>query len=174
MESEPKAFVVDAFTGLVPGSWCWRIVARGDVPEGEHIVPLGVADVKHEGTDVSIISHGQTVHVALQAARALEKEDISAEVLDLRSLRPLDMEAILRSLHKTNRAVYVEEDWPFSGIGAQIVALIQDEGFDDLDAPVLRVTQADVPMPYAKNLEKLTKPSAARVAEACRKVLYRN
>ena len=148
--------------------------ARGDVPEGEHIVPLGVADVKHEGTDVSIISHGQTVHVSLQAARALEKEDISAEVLDLRSLRPLDMEAILRSLHKTNRAVYVEEDWPFSGIGAQIVALIQDEGFDDLDAPVLRVTQADVPMPYARNLEKLTKPSAARVAEACRKVLYRN
>ena len=148
--------------------------ARGDVPEGEHIVPLGVADVKLEGTDVSIISHGQMVHVALQAARMLEKENISAEVLDLRSLRPLDMEAILRSIHKTNRAVYVEEDWPFAGIGAQVVSLIQDEGFDDLDAPVQRVTQADTPMPYAKSLEKLAKPSAALVIAACKKVLYRN
>ena len=148
--------------------------ARGDVPEGEHVVPLGVADVKAEGTDVTIISHGQMVHVALQAARALEKEDISAEVLDLRSLRPLDVEAILRSVHKTNRAVYVEEDWPFAGMGAQIVALIQDEGFDDLDAPVRRITQADVPMPYARNLEKLSKPDAARVVDACRQVLYRD
>ena len=148
--------------------------ARGDVPEGEHVVPLGVADVKMEGTDVTIISHGQMVHVALQAARTLEKEDVAAEVLDLRSLRPLDMEAILRSVHKTNRAVYVEESWPFVGIGAQIVALIQDEGFDDLDAPVQRVTQVDVPMPYARNLEKLAKPDAARVVDACRKVLYRN
>ena len=148
--------------------------ARGDVPEGEHIVPLGVADVKVEGTDVTIISHGQMVHVALQAARTLEKDDVSAEVLDLRSLRPLDMEAILRSVHKTNRAVYVEECWPFTGIGAQMVALIQDEGFDDLDAPVQRITQADVPMPYARNLEKRSKPDAARVVDACRKVLYRN
>jgi pyruvate dehydrogenase E1 component beta subunit len=148
--------------------------ARGDVPEGEHVVPLGVADVKLEGTDVSIISHGQKVHVALQAARMLEKEDVSAEVLDLRSLRPLDVEAILRSIHKTNRAVYVDEAWPFAGIGAQIVALIQDEGFDDLDAPVQRVTQADTPMPYAKSLENLAKPGAAQVVEACRKVLYRN
>ena len=114
------------------------------------------------------------VHVALQAARTLEKEDVSAEVLDLRSLRPLDMEAILGSVHKTNRAVYVEECWPFTGIGAQIVALIQDEGFDDLDAPVQRITQADVPMPYARNLEKQSKPDAVRVVDACRKVLYRN
>ena len=148
--------------------------ARGNVPEGEHVVPLGVADVKVEGTDVTIISHGQMVHVALQAARALEKEDVSAEVLDLRSVRPLDVEAILRSVHKTNRAVYVEESWPFAGIGAQIVALIQAEGFDDLDAPVRRITQADVPMPYARNLEKRSKPDAARVVDACRKALYRN
>ena len=147
--------------------------ARGDVPEGEHVVPLGVADVKVEGGDVTILSHGQMVHVALRAARILEKEDVSAEVLDLRSLRPLDMEAVLRSLHKTNRAVYVEECWPFAGIGAQIVALIQEEGFDDLDAPVRRVTQADVPMPYARNLENQSKPDAARVVDACRKVLYR-
>ena len=147
--------------------------ARGDVPEGEHVVPLGVADVKMEGTDVSIISHGQMVHVALQAARMLEKDGVSAEVLDLRSLRPLDAEAILRSVHKTNRAVYVEEGWPFAGVGAQVVALIQDEAFDDLDAPVRRVTQADVPMPYARNLEKLSKPDAARVVDACGEVLYR-
>ncbi len=147
---------------------------RGEVPEGEHVVPLGVADVKAEGTDVTVVSHGRMVHVALQAARELGKEDVSAEVLDLRSLRPLDVEAILRSVRKTNRAVYVEEAWPFAGMGAQIAALIQDEGFDDLDAPVQRVTQADVPMPYARNLEKLSKPDAARVADACRKALYRN
>ena len=148
--------------------------AKGDVPEGEHLVPLGVADVKFEGTDVTIISHGQTVHLALKAAGTLEKEGVSAEVLDLRSLRPLDMEAILRSVHKTNRAVYVEEGWPFAGIGAQIVALVQAEAFDDLDAPIQRVTQGDVPLPYAKNLEVLAKPSAARIVQACNKVLYRS
>ncbi len=148
--------------------------AKGDVPEGEHLVPLGVADVKFEGTDVTIISHGQTVHLALKAAGTLEKEGVSAEVLDLRSLRPLDMEAILRSVHKTNRAVYAEEGWPFAGIGAQIVALVQAEAFDDLDAPIQRVTQGDVPLPYAKNLEVLAKPSAARIVQACNKVLYRS
>ena len=147
--------------------------AKGDVPEGEHLVPLGVADVKLEGTDVSIISHGRMVHLALQAAGALEEEGVSVEVLDLRSLRPLDMEAILRSVHKTNRAVYVEEGWPFAGIGAQIVALIQAEAFDDLDAPVHRVTQADAPIPYAKNMEVLAKPSAAGIVQACNEVLYR-
>ena len=130
--------------------------------------------MKFEGTDVTIISHGQTVHLALKAAGTLEKEGVSAEVLDLRSLRPLDMEAILRSVHKTNRAVYVEEGWPFAGIGAQIVALVQAEAFDDLDAPIQRVTQGDVPLPYAKNLEVLAKPSAARIVQACNKVLYRS
>jgi pyruvate dehydrogenase E1 component beta subunit len=103
----------------------------------------------------------------------LEKDGISAEVVDLRTLRPLDVEAILRSVHKTNRVVYVEEGWPYVGIGAQIVDIIQDEAFDDLDAPVARVTQADIPMPYAKQLEKMAKPSMERVIEACDKVLYR-
>jgi pyruvate dehydrogenase E1 component beta subunit len=147
---------------------------KGEVPdEDDFVIPLGVADVKREGTDVSILTHGKMVHVCLQAAQKLEEDGVSAEVVDLRSLRPLDVEAILRSVHKTNRAVYVEEGWPYLGIGAQIVDTIQDEAFDDLDAPVIRVTQADVPMPYAKQLEKMAKPSVERVIEACGKVLYR-
>ena len=146
---------------------------KGEVPDGEHVVPLGVADVKREGTDVSIITHGKMVHPCLQAAQKLEQAEVSAEVLDLRSLRPLDVEAILRSVHKTNRVVYVEEGWPYVGIGAQIVDLIQDEAFDYLDAPVARVTQADVPMPYAKQIERMAKPSADRVVAACEQVLYR-
>jgi pyruvate dehydrogenase E1 component beta subunit len=147
---------------------------RGEVPEGEHVVPLGLADLKREGGDVSIITHGKMVHVALQAANRLEKSGIEADVLDLRSLRPLDVEAVLATVQKTNRAVYLEEGWPFVGVGAQIVATIQEEAFDYLDAPVLRVTQADVPMPYAKNLEQLAKPNAQRVVAACERVLYRN
>lgn len=148
---------------------------KGEVPDVEdHFVPLGVADVKREGTDVSIVTHGKMVHICLQAAQKLERDGISAEVLDLRSLRPLDVEAILRSVHKTNRAVYVEEGWPFGGIGSQIVDVIQDEAFDFLDAPVGRVMQADVPMPYAKGLEKAAKPSLEAVIAACEAVLYRN
>jgi pyruvate dehydrogenase E1 component beta subunit len=147
---------------------------KGEVPDDDdYVIPLGVADVKREGKHVSIITHGKMVHIALQAAKQMEKDGIEAEVVDLRTLRPLDVEAILRSVHKTNRAVYVEEGWPYVGIGAQIVELIQTEAFDDLDAPVARVTQADVPMPYNKALEKLAKPDAARVIEACSKVLYR-
>jgi len=146
---------------------------RGEVPEGEHIVPLGLADLKREGGDVSIITHGKMVHLALQAATRLERDGIQADVLDLRSLRPLDVESILASVRKTNRAVYLEEGWPYAGIGAQIAATVQEEAFDDLDAPILRVTQADVPMPYAKNLEQLAKPNVQRVVDACRRVLYR-
>jgi pyruvate dehydrogenase E1 component beta subunit len=147
---------------------------RGPVPAGEHVVPLGLADLKREGDDVSIITHGKMVHVALQAAARLAKDGIEADVLDLRSLRPLDADAILDTVRKTNRAVYVEEGWAYVGIGAQIAALIQEEAFDHLDAPVLRVTQADVPMPYAKNLEQLAKPRASQVVEACKRVLYLN
>jgi pyruvate dehydrogenase E1 component beta subunit len=146
---------------------------KGEVPEGEHVVPLGLADLKREGGDVSIITHGKMVHVALQAAVRLQKNGIEAEVLDLRTLRPLDVESILTTVRKTNRAVYLEEGWPYLGVGAQIVAIIQEEAFDHLDAPVLRVTQADTPMPYAKNLEQLAKPSAESVVEACERVLYR-
>ncbi|MCI0434803.1 MAG: pyruvate dehydrogenase complex E1 component subunit beta [Gemmatimonadetes bacterium] len=148
---------------------------KGQVPDDEdHVVPLGVADIKREGTHVSVIAHGKMVHLALQAAAQLAKEGIEVEIIDLRSLRPLDVEAILRSVHKTNRAVCVEEGWPFVGIGAQVVDIIQEEAFDDLDAPVQRVTQADVPMPYSKPMEKSAKPSAERIVEACRRVLYSN
>ena len=147
---------------------------KGEVPEDDDfVIPLGVADLKHEGDDVSIITHGKMIHVALQAAQKLEKDGIHADVLDLRTIRPLDMDAILATIKKTNRAVYVEEGWPYAGTGAQIVSMIQEEAFDDLDAPLLRVTQADIPMPYAKNLENLAKPSAAHVIEAVNKVLYR-
>ncbi len=147
---------------------------KGEVPDGDHVVPLGLADLKNVGEDVSIITHGKMVHVALQAARKLEKDGIRADVLDLRSLRPLDVDAILATVRKTNRAVYLEEGWSYLGVGAQVAALIQEEAFDDLDAPVLRVTQADVPMPYAKNLEQLAKPNADRVVRACNRVLYRD
>jgi pyruvate dehydrogenase E1 component beta subunit len=148
--------------------------AKGEVPDDEDfVIPLGVADLKREGSDVSIITHGKMIHVALQAATKLEKQGVQADVLDLRTIRPLDMDAILATVAKTNRVVYLEEGWPYAGTGAQIVSMIQEEAFDDLDAPVLRVTQADVPMPYAKNLEILAKPSADRVVEACNKVLYR-
>src|SRR5690606_4348339 len=147
---------------------------KGEVPEDpDYVIPLGVADVKREGSDVSIITHGKMIHVALQAATALEKEGVNAEVLDLRSLRPLDVDAILATVAKTNRAVLLEEGWPYGGITATVAALIQEEAFDHLDAPVLRVTQADVPMPYAKGLEKLAKPSAELVIEKVNRVLYR-
>ena len=146
---------------------------RGEVPDdADFIIPLGVADLKREGGDVSIITHGPMAHVALQAAAQLAKDGIGADVLDLRSLRPLDVDAILATVAKTNRAIYLEEGWPYLGVGAQIVSIIMEEAFDDLDAPVLRVTQADVPLPYNKKLEIWAKPGAARVVEACKKVLY--
>jgi pyruvate dehydrogenase E1 component subunit beta len=145
---------------------------KGDVPEGEHLVPIGRADVKREGTDVTLICHSKTVSVALKAADQLAEQNISAEVVDLRSLRPLDEAAILASVAKTNRAVVVEEGWPHAGIGAQVVDIIQRDAFDQLDAPVQRVTQADVPMPYNKHLERAAKASPEKVAAAARRVLY--
>ena len=146
---------------------------KGEVPEGEEfLIPLGVADLKREGDDVSIITHGQMIHVALKAADELAKEGLAAEVLDLRSLRPLDVDAILESVAKTNRAVYLEEGWSYGGVGSQVVSILMEEAFDDLDAPVLRVTQADVPMPYNKKLEAWAKPNVRHLVEACKKVCY--
>jgi pyruvate dehydrogenase E1 component beta subunit len=147
---------------------------KGEVPEDEDfVIPLGVAELKREGGDVSIITHGKMINVCLQAASQLEKDGIEADVLDLRSLRPLDVDAILGSVVKTNRVVLVEEGWPFGGITTTIATLIQEEVFDHLDAPILRVTQADVPMPYAKQLEKQAKPSIELVIEKVNQVLYR-
>jgi pyruvate dehydrogenase E1 component beta subunit len=147
---------------------------KGEVPDDDDfVIPLGVADLKREGSDVSIVTHGKMINISLQAADKLAKDGIEADVLDLRTIRPLDMDAILETVKKTNRVVYVEEGWPYAGTGAQIVAMIQEEAFDHLDAPILRVTQADIPMPYAKNLEALAKPSAQHVIDAVNKVLYR-
>ena len=147
---------------------------KGEVPEGEHVVPLGKADIKRPGRDVTIICHSKTVNVALKAAEQLAAEEIDAEVLDLRTIRPMDTEAVLESVGRTHRCVVAEEGWPFAGVGAQVVDTIQREAFDELDAPILRVTGADVPMPYNKHLEKAAKVDPARVIAAVHSVLYRD
>ncbi|MFB3852912.1 MAG: pyruvate dehydrogenase complex E1 component subunit beta [Vicinamibacterales bacterium] len=146
--------------------------SKGEVPEGEYTIPLGASDIKRAGTDVTVIAWSKMVKVAMTAADQLEAAGISCEVIDPRTLRPLDDGPILESVAKTNRCVIVEEEWPFCGMGAQIAYLIHREAFNDLDAPVARVTGADVPMPYAKNLEQLAMPTPGRVIEAVREVLY--
>jgi len=145
---------------------------RGEVPEGEHLVPIGVADRKREGTDCTVITYGKMVLVALQAADTLAPQGITLDVIDLRSVRPMDVPAIVDSVRRTNRAVVLEEGWEIAGIGAQIVDIVQRECFDDLDAPVVRVHQADTPMPYARNLERAAKPDLARTIAAVKRVLY--
>ena len=147
---------------------------KGEVPEGEYVTPIGVAEVKRAGGDVTLVCHSKTVAPALKAADQLAEQGVAAEVLDLRSLRPLDVDAIVGSVTKTNRCVVAEEGWPHCGFGAQVVDVIQREAFDHLDAPVLRVTQADVPMPYSKQLERAAKPSPEKIVAAARQVLYRN
>jgi pyruvate dehydrogenase E1 component beta subunit len=146
---------------------------RGEVPEGDVTVPIGAADVKREGGDVTIVAHSKAVAIALKAADELAKEGIAAEVVDPRTIRPLDVPTIVASVRKTNRCVVVEEGWPFAGVGAQVAYEIQREAFDDLDAPILRVTGADVPMPYNKQLERLAKPDVPKVVAACKQALYR-
>jgi pyruvate dehydrogenase E1 component beta subunit len=146
---------------------------KGEIPEGEYTVPLGLADVKRAGTDVTIVCHSKTVATAEKAARQLAGEHgLEAEVVDLRTIRPLDTETLLASVRKTNRCVIVEEGWPFCGVGAQVVDEIQRHAFDDLDAPVERVTGADVPMPYNKLLERAAKPSVDAVIGAARRAAY--
>jgi pyruvate dehydrogenase E1 component beta subunit len=147
--------------------------SKGEVPDEDYVVPLGVADVKREGSDVTIVAWSKMVSVALKAADTLAAEEgLSCEVIDPRTLRPLDEEPILASVRKTNRCVIVEEGWPYCGLGAQLAYLIHRDAFSDLDAPVHRVTGADVPMPYARNLEHLAMPTPERVVAAARDVLY--
>lgn len=145
---------------------------KGDVPEEEYLIPLGKADLKREGSDCSVITNGKMALLAMQAADQLAKDNIHIDVVDLRTIRPMDVEAITQSVKKTNRAVVLEEGWALCGIGAQVVDYIQRECFDDLDAPVIRVHQADVPMPYAKNLERAAKPDIAKLSAAVRRVMY--
>ncbi|MGH7352509.1 MAG: alpha-ketoacid dehydrogenase subunit beta, partial [Candidatus Methylomirabilales bacterium] len=146
---------------------------RGEVSEGEHLVPLGKAEVKREGKDITLVAYSRMTLVALQAADLLSQEGIEAEVVDLRSLRPLDTETVLASVRKTHRALTVEEAWRTYGIGAEIASRIQEEVFDDLDAPIRRVSGVEVPLPYAKNLEQAAIPDAQRVMKAVKEVLAR-
>jgi pyruvate dehydrogenase E1 component beta subunit len=145
---------------------------KGEVPDADYLTPIGKAELKREGEHCTIVTHGKMVLVAMAVADTLAKDGINLDVVDLRTIRPMDVETIAQSVQKTNRAVVLEEGWEICGVGAQVVDFIQRECFDDLDAPVIRVHQEDVPMPYAKNLEKAAKPDAAKTIAAVRKVLY--
>lgn len=147
---------------------------KGQVPEGEYTIPLGKGDVKREGKDITVIAWSKMVSVAQDAAAELEKSGVAVEIIDPRTIRPLDEELILRSVKKTNRCVIVEEGWPFAGAGAEIAYRVANKAFDHLDAPVVRVTGEDVPMPYAKNLEHLVLPNVEKVVTAVKSVLYRS
>jgi pyruvate dehydrogenase E1 component beta subunit len=145
-----------------------------DVPKlDDYVLPIGKARVVREGNDVTLVSYSIGVGVALDAANQLAEQGIDAEVVDLRTLRPLDKATVLASLAKTNRMVCVEEGWPVCSVSSEIIAVAMEEGFDDLDAPVLRVTNVDVPLPYAANLEKMALIKVADVVEAAKKVCYR-
>ena len=145
-----------------------------EVPsEGDHVVPIGKARIARTGEHVTITAFSLMVKLALEAAEILAAEGISAEVIDLRSLRPLDTETIVASVKKTNRFVSVEEGWPYAGIGSELLAVVMEQAFDYLDAPPIRIAGLDVPMPYAANLEKLALPSAVKIADAAKAVCYR-
>jgi pyruvate dehydrogenase E1 component beta subunit len=145
---------------------------KAAVPEGEYLIPIGVADIKRAGTDVTIVSFGKIMKVALKAAEELAKENINAEVIDLRTVRPIDYATVISSVKKTNRLVIVEESWPLSAIATEVAFKVQRDAFDYLDAPVLRVMGRDVPLPYAPTLIEEYLPNPARVINAVKEVLY--
>jgi pyruvate dehydrogenase E1 component beta subunit len=147
---------------------------KGPVPEGDDfLIPIGVADVKRKGTDVTIVSFGKMVHVALESANELAKHGVEAEVIDLRSLRPIDYDTVIQSVKKTNRCIVVEESWPLASISSEIGYMIQRKAFDYLDAPVVRVTGRDVPMAYSQTLVDAVLPNVKRTLEAVDAVMYR-
>jgi pyruvate dehydrogenase E1 component beta subunit len=146
---------------------------KGEVPEEEYTIPLGLAEVKRPGKDVTIVAWSRSTQFALQAAELLAADGVEAEVVDPRTLRPLDDDLIFDSVRRTNRCVVVEEGWRYAGFGAEIADRVQRECFDSLDAPVIRVTAADVPMPYSRMLEKAFLPQPERVVQAVHQVLYR-
>jgi pyruvate dehydrogenase E1 component beta subunit len=146
---------------------------KGEVPDEEYHIPLGLADVKRAGKDVTLVAWSRSVVYAQQAAELLAKDGIEAEIVDPRTLRPLDEDLIFESVRKTNRCVVVEEGWRYAGFGAEIADRVQRECFDALDAPVLRVTAQDVPMPYSKVLEKTYLPQPQEIVDAVHSVLYR-
>jgi pyruvate dehydrogenase E1 component beta subunit len=147
---------------------------KGDVPEELDAMPLGKANVVREGSDVTLVAYSRMTHVAMESAGALEKEGISAEVVDLRSLRPLDEETLVRSVRKTHRCVVVHEGWPYGGVGAEVADRVQRLAFDWLDAPILRVTTLDVPMPYNAKLEQACMPQPQRVTDAAKRLVARS
>ncbi|MFN7012728.1 MAG: pyruvate dehydrogenase complex E1 component subunit beta [Bacteroidia bacterium] len=144
----------------------------GEVPEGEYIIPIGKADIKREGSDVTILAFGKITKVALAAAEELAKEGISAEVVDLRTVRPIDYDTVIKSVKKTNRLVIVEEAWPLASIATEVTFAVQRDAFDYLDAPVRRVTTADTPLGYAPTLVAEFLPNPARVIKAVKQVMY--
>jgi len=146
---------------------------KGEVPQEEYLIPIGVADVKRQGTDVTIVSFGKIMKVALNAAAELEKEGISAEVIDLRSVRPIDYAAIVESVKKTNRLVIVEEAWPLSSIATEISYHVQRYAFDYLDAPIMKINNLDVPLPYAPTLIEAILPNVTKTVKAAKAVMYR-
>jgi pyruvate dehydrogenase E1 component beta subunit len=145
---------------------------QGEVPEGEHLVPLGKGDIKRAGTDCTIVAYSKMVGLALDAAKTLEKQGISVEIVDPRTLRPLDDELIFQSVRKTNRCVVLQEATPHSSFSGEIAMRVQKSCFDDLDAPIERVTAEDVPVPYALNLEAIVLPDVARVVAAVKRTMY--
>ena len=145
---------------------------KGEIPEGEYILPIGVADVKRSGTDVTLVTFGKITKVAMKAAEELEKEGIQAEVIDLRTVRPIDYDAIVHSVKKTNRLVIIEEAWPLASISSEITYMVQKNAFDYLDAPIRRITTADVPLPYAPTLIEASLPSVAKTVRMVKEVMY--
>ena len=147
---------------------------EGEVPEEEYLIPIGKADIKRAGSDVTIVSYNKMMKVALGAAEELAKEGIDAEVIDLRTIRPLDWATIIESVKKTNRLVIVEEQWPFGSVSSEIAYRVQKDAFDYLDAPVKRITAADTNMHYAGNLVAAALPSVERTVKLIKDVMYIN
>lgn len=147
---------------------------KGEIPGGEYLIPFGKGEIKRNGKDCTVVAWSKMVHIAVKASDVLAKEGVDVEVIDIRTLRPIDTDIILESVKKTNRLVIVEEGWPFGGIGSQISYDVQNKIFDFLDAPVERVTSADVPMPYAGNLEKEALPDEKKTIQAIKQVCYLN
>jgi pyruvate dehydrogenase E1 component beta subunit len=147
---------------------------KGEVPDGEEVTPIGKAKITREGTDATIVAYSRMTHIAMEAAAELEKEGISAEVIDLLSLRPLDEDAIVQSVEKTHRCIVVHEGWPYGGVGAEIADRVQRLAFDSLDSPILRVSTLDVPMPYNAKLEQLCLPQTPRVVAAVKRAVDRS
>jgi pyruvate dehydrogenase E1 component beta subunit len=145
---------------------------KSEVPEEEYYIELGKADVKRQGRDVTIVAFNKMMKVALGAAVELEKEGISAEVIDLRTIRPLDWMTILDSVKKTNRLVIIDEEWPFASVSSEVAYRIQKEGFDYLDAPIRRITAADAPLHYAANLVAAALPDVSRTVNLVKEVMY--